>query len=617
MSYAVSSGEWSGRVTTDRMTDERLITMSTFNSADLLDAFFFGSSVPEFFVAFNENDNSPLIGIHYNKYVGVGNSQSTCLIRIDDNPAEEYPVVIDPSGKMIGIGIGTDREIEEFFADLLRGNEFLIRFSPAGQGQVTTSFSLSGITAVSRELGIDVDYYLNLSGADHSYEVVYQPQPRINRPTNRDVWIPNRSQEIAWAGMQGPEVSIVLKNDCGSVMHLGNFPNSGSALVSLDDGLPDSDSYYIEIVDSSGSAYVSRNFALAHAILNSPYSPGPLPRNLNRRISWETSGEHIKLSFWKEDRELFELSNGWINAGLTSIGTDITLPDSLPTSSQYRFVLQVRNLEGTEYTYFSRSHTLTDSDNSVNGAIPLNLSADNTGTISYRGDEDYWQLSANRNREYNIRIEGQGEYSLKIVTFGGETLEQTAGNQIKLKSIHGENAYLLVQDENQTPSGDYRLIVTSEAFTPPAPHRSWGGCFGGDYLKADSIEYVGFHGGLLYSPFKYTELLVGGHLLNQEGNYSYGYLNGSALLSSPRVSLFQLLAGVSYDFRTSKPDDFWYNEEYIIDTPELETGMRPLVSLDILLHDNPQGLRTSARLSFYFSGDSLHRVTAGVNIYYL
>jgi len=614
VSLAVSHGEWSGQVTTDRMTDEQIITMSTFNSADLLDAFFFGSSIPEFFVAFNEGDDSPLIGVHFNKYIGLGNSQSTCLIRIDDNPAEEYPVVIDPSGQMIGIAIGTDREVKEFFAELLRGNEFLIRFSPAGQGQVTTSFSLSGITAVSRELGIDVDYYLNLSSTGHSLETVYQTPPRVTRPSSNDVWVPGRSQEIAWTGMQGPEVSIVLKYENGTMDYLGNFPNSGSTLVRIDENIPDSDSYYIEIEDSSESAYPSRPFTIAHAVLNSPYPPGALPRILNRRISWEASGDQVRLSFWKEDRELFELSNGWINAGLSSLGTDICLPDSLPRSSQYRFVLQVRGSDATEYTYFSRNYTLAASDNTVNGAVSLNLNGDNTGSISYRGDDDYWQLSANRNREYAIRIEGQGDYSLKLVTYGGEILEQTTGNEIDFKSSTGENLYLLVQDEDSAPSGSYRLTVASESYTPPEPHRSWGGCVGGDYLKVDSLGYAGFHGGVLFSPIEYLELSVGGHSLSAD-DLSFTYVNGRALLASPRLSLFRILGGVSYDLQVSKPADYWYEEEFVSDSPALDTGLRSLISLDILLSSNPQGWSTSARFSSFFSADSLHRISAEICFY--
>jgi len=159
---AVSSGDWSGEIRTDPMTDEQMVMMSTYNTADLLDAFFFGSAVPEFFLVFNEGDDSPLIGVDFNKYIGFGGRESTCLIRIDDAPAQEYPVVIDNSSQMIGIYIGEDTHVREFYADLLRGGQFLIRFTPAGQAQVTTEFSLSGITAVSRELGIDVDYYLNL-----------------------------------------------------------------------------------------------------------------------------------------------------------------------------------------------------------------------------------------------------------------------------------------------------------------------------------------------------------------------------------------------------------------------------------------------------------------------
>jgi len=113
-------------------------------------------------VIFPEGSRVPIIGMNYNRYIGFNSNNLSCMIRIDDNPAEEYPVLIDDAHEGIYIAIGNDLETQEFFAEMLMGYEVIIRFAPPGQAQVTHTFSLSGITAVSRELGVDVDYYISL-----------------------------------------------------------------------------------------------------------------------------------------------------------------------------------------------------------------------------------------------------------------------------------------------------------------------------------------------------------------------------------------------------------------------------------------------------------------------
>ena len=159
-SVAVTVADWSGRINVDAMTDAETIVISTYDAVALLGTLFLGTDLPpEFMVVFQEGDNVPIIGVSYSKYIGSTRS-SNCLARIDDEPAVEYQVAIE--GEKIMLIIGSN-ESKEFFANLLRGNELMIRFRPAGQAQITTSFSLSGITGVSRALGIDVDYYLGLA----------------------------------------------------------------------------------------------------------------------------------------------------------------------------------------------------------------------------------------------------------------------------------------------------------------------------------------------------------------------------------------------------------------------------------------------------------------------
>lgn len=160
--------DWYGGNFVDSMTDEESIVLITYNSDDLFEAswdLLMGSDTdaPYLIIVFDDGSNVPLIGVGFEAFIGSVGGNHICLTRIDDNPAVNYDARIESGSESIIFSIGTDHETKEFFADLLRGNEFQVRFRPSGQSQITLSFSLSGITGLSRELGIDVDHYLSLS----------------------------------------------------------------------------------------------------------------------------------------------------------------------------------------------------------------------------------------------------------------------------------------------------------------------------------------------------------------------------------------------------------------------------------------------------------------------
>lgn len=157
---AVSVGDWNGTVKTDPMTDDQTIVLETYNAGDLAGALFLGTDIPVFTVLFTDGSNVPIIALQYTSYIGISGRTSTCMIRVDENPAVEYPTIIGNDSESFLIAIGTDNQTRDFFASLLRGNQVMIRFQPAGHSQVTSTFSLSGITGVSSSMGIDVDQYL-------------------------------------------------------------------------------------------------------------------------------------------------------------------------------------------------------------------------------------------------------------------------------------------------------------------------------------------------------------------------------------------------------------------------------------------------------------------------
>ena len=464
-SIAISYGEWTGQVNIDPMTDERIITMSTFNTADLVDAFFFGSAIPELIILFPENDKSPLIVVDYNKFVGISGRESTCSVRIDDNLAQEYPVVVDQSSEMIGLYIGPDSDVEEFFKDLLNGSELLFRFSPTGQAPVTTSFSLSGITAVSRYLGIDVEYYLNLGvstppssyGASSvSHYSSSNPAPRVVHPRSSAVWVAGKYAQIRWAEMQGTQVSISLIDELGVRTPIGRYPNEGNAWVVVGPGLRESDSYRIEITDASNSTYQSSLFRYVNAELNLPYTEGSLPRRITERIHWFGEGEEVRLSLRQNGTEVAQLTNGWIeNQG--EFMPSFYIPDSFPELNEYEIVLQLRDSEGNEYVDCSGPYCLDPSDNSDDGAISLIPRAINQGSLDYPGDMDYWKYMCDNNGTCIIRIDGQGDYHLTAKSGNGSILAENHGNQLEIASYPGERLFFLIEDIDCSSSGSYEI----------------------------------------------------------------------------------------------------------------------------------------------------------------
>ena len=610
-SVAVNVGDWSGEINVDTMTDAKTVVMSTYDAVALLGTLLLGTDVPpEFMVVFSEGDDVPLIGIDFSKYIG-SSGYSTCLVRIDDKPAVEYQVAIE-DGKMLFI-IGSYFETKEFFANLLRGNEFLIRFRPAGQSQINTSFSLSGITGLAGQLGIDVDYYLNLAEPQTLRYRQPEPVPRILRPVSSDTWVTGSSQQVRWANLQGSEVTVNLLDDLGRRMNLGTFANSGSARVVIGNDFPDSEFCQIEITDETGSVYKSNSFRVTHVLLESPFHSSALPRVLNKRIEWHADAEEARVSLWFDDDEIIELTNGWITSSENSAMVDLILPDSLPPSGNYRIAIQVRDMNGTEHIDFSRSYSLTPSDNTIEGAIKLDLGANN-GAIEYSGDIDYWQINGATHRRFDFEIEGSGQYRLILLSQSGEILKETTGSNLWWEANGIGTLYLVVRDKNNAASGMYNINIRRTVLAPPEPHRMFGVSMGADYLLIDTLDYFGYHGEALFSPIKFTDFGLGLHILSQNG-CSFKYINGRVGLCTPRLLGMQLLGGASYDFRISKPDDYWFEHGYVFDDSLLESGFRPFIGLDALVSNNPSGYRTSVRANAHFAGNSLHRMSAGLYFY--
>lgn len=148
---------WDGYRESDAMTDEITVTLMCRGIGTYGTGF---EGTPELNIRFFGKGDDPFIFVDWNANVGRGSQY--CLTRVDDNQAVEYSLLVTSDGEKTVFITDTNEDREELFAQLLAGSEFIVRFTPYRQSQLTIRFSLSGITAVAGECGLDVAYYNNL-----------------------------------------------------------------------------------------------------------------------------------------------------------------------------------------------------------------------------------------------------------------------------------------------------------------------------------------------------------------------------------------------------------------------------------------------------------------------
>lgn len=156
-----SHGDWNGYVTTDAITDVSCIYLMTRGVGSWASGF---SGSPYLFLMFSSDKDSPGVMVDWGAYVGSSSSMS-CITRLDDMSSVTYSLYPVSGGEKTVLNIGSVQATNEFYARLLAGSEFIVRFTPPGQSQLTMTFSLSGLTAISLEAGIDVDQYSSLLDA--------------------------------------------------------------------------------------------------------------------------------------------------------------------------------------------------------------------------------------------------------------------------------------------------------------------------------------------------------------------------------------------------------------------------------------------------------------------
>jgi hypothetical protein len=149
-------GSWDGYSDTDAITDETTIYLMTRGTG----AYGFDGS-PYLFVMFGEDMDVHGMMVDWGAFVGTSSFMS-CITRIDDADAVTYTLSPISGGEKTLFYTGSIQANKEMFAQLLAGSEFIVRFTPAGQSQVTVTFSLSGLTAIALEAGVDVEYYTSM-----------------------------------------------------------------------------------------------------------------------------------------------------------------------------------------------------------------------------------------------------------------------------------------------------------------------------------------------------------------------------------------------------------------------------------------------------------------------
>ena len=150
-------GSWDGYREVDAITDETTVTLMGLGIGTYGTGF---DGTPEINIRFFGDGDDPFIFINWNAYVGAGTQR--CITRVDSEQAVEYSLLITSDGQKTVINTLTQRDRELLFAQLLSGGEFIVRFTPYAHSQLTIRFSLSGITAVANDCGIDVGYYSGL-----------------------------------------------------------------------------------------------------------------------------------------------------------------------------------------------------------------------------------------------------------------------------------------------------------------------------------------------------------------------------------------------------------------------------------------------------------------------
>lgn len=603
-SFAITVGDWSGKINVDSMTDKEIIVMSTYNAVDLLGALLLGDhEIPELIVLFPEGNDVPLIGVSFNKYVGIGGRYSTCLIRLDDNPTEEYQVIIDESNEGIFVSLGTDNETKEFFANMLQSNEFQIRFTPTGRSRETITFSLAGIYSLSSQLGIDVNHYQNLNA-------------RILAPTANEILVSGLSVEVEWEGFHGSNVSIdlVSQGRSGNSVHLADCSNTGqtSVIIPAVEGGLSSYSYRIFISNATGARIGSELFRVVPVHILCPRGAvWSRTEGASRSVIWESLGDEALITFCESGDEVIELSDGWIpNSGSFEFGG--TLPEDLNSQGRYSIKVQVRDSSGSVRSGSGNVEILA-SDNEPEGAIRLSEGI-NAGTLDYPTDVDYWRFVGLPNNRYNFKINGDGDYILRIFSRNGVEVAENSGDDLGWTCSESDQSgqyFLRIEDIYGIASRQYSIDFQEQLAREK--HRLYGMFIGLDYLEVDSLSGWGFDCSSFYSPIRYTELGINLHNLFFE-ELNYVYLSGWLGLRSPRLWRIELLGGVAYDLDISDDEALAYWEEHIAGSrePLLESGLHPFAGLDLLLSGERFGKVTTLRINTFFSDGELGRISAGI-----
>lgn len=611
-SLAVSVGDWSGEIQTDPMTDNRSIVMSTHNTIDLLGAFFLGTNLPEFFVIISEEEGIPVIGVSFDRYVGTGGSQSTCMVRIDDAPVEEYQVVIGNSNKKIGLYIGSDAETKLFFANLLRGSEILIRFRPAGQSQVTVSFSLSGIAGVSRELGIDVDQYLARTDFSNS---------SLGRGS-RSAWMQgHQDYGVNWAGFAG-NLNLSLVKPNGNTLALGTFSSrTGSAQIDVTTAMGVGSGYRLRAVDEFGNVATSSNFSIIAFNITSPSNRDVWSRGeITPTIQWtDISSPEVKLVLMRSNDRICEITNGWIpNQGIFS--QRIEIPETWAGGNDYFVRVSVRNTNREVWEIDSERFTISFSDNERQGASNLSIDNTNTGMIDYPEDVDYWTIRCLPLHSYELSMQSNNIARMEIY-LNTSLISTNAENSVRWDSDMGGTYYLKVTGL-LGQEGSYTITPIEKQY--PEAHRTISTSLGGTTLLSNGFNYagIGIEAGLFYSPLRYSDIGVSFCLMqaneamqaiiDPSDGEIFSVLELSAGLQSPELTDLSVRAGVSYNLVLSEPQYYWINPEYDDVSDAFVSGISPYFGLDWKVFSQRYGNALFVRLQRSFVSFKAGRMSLGL-----
>jgi len=611
-SFAISVDDWVGEIQTDQMTDDRAIVMSTFNAIDLLGALLLDTDVPEFFIIMREEQGIPIFGVSFNRYIGLGGSQSTCIVRIDNAPAKEYTVVIDNSSRKMGLYFGSDAESKLFFANLLRGSEILIRFRPAGQSLETVSFSLSGISGVSRQLGIDVDQYL--ARTDFLSASI--------RRSSTSPWVQGQqNKNVNWVGFAGNlDISLIMPN--GNILPLGRVSSeTGFTQVDVISSMGAGSGYRLRAIDEFGNTATSSRFSIVAFNVTSPSRSDVWARGeITPTIEWsDISSPDVKLVLMKSHNQISEITDGWIpNQG--SFSESIQIPETWAQGNNYSVRVIIRNSSGDVWEVDSEPFTISYSDNEIQGASRLYIDKNNTGVIDYSGDVDFWRIGCQSLHSYKIAIQSTNNVNMKIY-HRGSLISTTTENNLSWNCDTSGDYYLKVTGLDGQ-EGAYSVTVIEEQY--PEVHRRTSVNLSGTSLLSNGFNYagIGIEAGLLYSPFRYSDIGLSYYLMqasesmqtiiDPSNRETHSILELSAGLQSPELINLSLRAGVGYNFVISEPQYYWINPEYEDISDAFVSGIKPYVGLDWKVLSQRYGSALFVRLQRSFISLKAGRMSLGL-----